>query len=270
MRVFRATYTDRKGRQRESSKWYVEFPDHRDQPRRIAGFTDRKATEELGRKIEKLVGYRVNRESPDRELARWIEDLPASIRKRLVAVDVIDGQTAAGNKPLVEHVDDFYNALVAKGTSKKQATQQRQRVLAVFSGCGFRFWGDVQPAPIMQYLAERRAKSRKGLPRLSCSTSNSYLGAVQHFGNWMVENSRAMRSPVEHLGKLDVVDEEERRALSVDELRRLLEAARSSGSQFGTPGPERAASRGRVSISEPRCRRLPSRREAASAGRTTN
>ncbi len=51
MRVFKATYKDRNGQPRESSKWYVEFADHRETVRRLPGFTDRKQTEELGARL---------------------------------------------------------------------------------------------------------------------------------------------------------------------------------------------------------------------------
>jgi hypothetical protein len=50
MRVFKASYKDRKGKARESAKWYVEFSDHREATRRLPGYTDKKQTEELGRR----------------------------------------------------------------------------------------------------------------------------------------------------------------------------------------------------------------------------
>ena len=37
MRVFRATYKDRNGKQKQAAKWYVEFRDHFEKVRRILG-----------------------------------------------------------------------------------------------------------------------------------------------------------------------------------------------------------------------------------------
>ena len=54
MRVFRSTYKDKGGRTVKTRTWYVEFRDHLEMPRRVSGFTDRKATAALGRNIEKL------------------------------------------------------------------------------------------------------------------------------------------------------------------------------------------------------------------------
>ena len=54
MRVFRATYNDRKGRKRESTKLYVEFRDHNNRVRRLPAFKHKRASEEFGRKLEAL------------------------------------------------------------------------------------------------------------------------------------------------------------------------------------------------------------------------
>ena len=54
MRVFQSTYKDKKGQTRTTTTWYVEFRDHLETVRRVAGFRDRKATEQLGRNIERL------------------------------------------------------------------------------------------------------------------------------------------------------------------------------------------------------------------------
>ena len=39
MRVFKATYIDRKGKTQESAKWYVELRDANERIRRIPAFT---------------------------------------------------------------------------------------------------------------------------------------------------------------------------------------------------------------------------------------
>ncbi|MFH1423310.1 MAG: hypothetical protein ABIH42_11445 [Planctomycetota bacterium] len=68
MRLFKAGYKDRKGTKRKSSKWYIEFGDHLQTVRQIHAFTDKKATEEFGRNLEKLVVLKSAEEPPDTEL----------------------------------------------------------------------------------------------------------------------------------------------------------------------------------------------------------
>ena len=56
----------------------------------------------------------------------------------------------------------------------------------------------------------------------------------------MIKDQRADKSPVEHLGRLTVSDDEYRRALSFDEVGTLLEAAEKAPERFGMSGHERA------------------------------
>src|SRR3989304_8918388 len=107
MRVFRATYKDRKGQRKQAAKWYVEFRDPLDRFRRLPAFTDKKQSEELGRKLEKLVACRANRESLDTSMGRWLESAPSRIRKKLAEIGLLEGQTASAGKLLREHLADF-------------------------------------------------------------------------------------------------------------------------------------------------------------------
>lgn len=56
MLVFKSTFPDRKGKTTKTSNWYIEFQDHRGITRRIAAYTSKSASEELGRKIDRAVG----------------------------------------------------------------------------------------------------------------------------------------------------------------------------------------------------------------------
>jgi len=56
-RLFKSSYKDREGQTRETAKWYVEFRDHQETTRRLAAFTSKAASGELGRNVVKLVAY---------------------------------------------------------------------------------------------------------------------------------------------------------------------------------------------------------------------
>jgi len=107
MRIFRATYRDKDGVTREVKKWWIETRDHLETVRRFAGLTDRKETEALGHQIERLVNYRVAGDQPDAKLSRWLENIPARMRRRFAEIGLLDPERASGGKPLVEHLDDF-------------------------------------------------------------------------------------------------------------------------------------------------------------------
>ncbi len=111
---FRAAYKGRDGERHEASKWYLEFRDHRDKIRRLPAFSDKKQSEELGRKIDKLVTCRANREAAlDKAQREWLDSLPARLRSGLAKLGLVDSRSAAGSKALDNHVADFESALEA-------------------------------------------------------------------------------------------------------------------------------------------------------------
>jgi hypothetical protein len=57
MRVFETTYKDRNGRTKKAARWYIEFRDHLEYPRRLPAFESKAASEEMGRNLDKLVAY---------------------------------------------------------------------------------------------------------------------------------------------------------------------------------------------------------------------
>ena len=73
MRLFKATYRDRSGKQCKSAKWYGEFKDHLEAKRRVPLFKDKQASREVLHKIEQLVACKVAGDMPDPGLLRWME-----------------------------------------------------------------------------------------------------------------------------------------------------------------------------------------------------
>ena len=131
----------------------------------------------------------------------------------------------------------FRQALAARGATTLYTSVLIARVRRTLAGCGFRSWNDISANQVMAYLDGRRA----GPHGIGPQTFNSCLVAFKLFCSWMVNDGRANRSPVAHLEGLNVrVDRRhDRRALSVEELSRLLDASRTGPERFGMGGPER-------------------------------
>ena len=182
MRLFRASYRDRKGKVREASRWYVEFRDHMHTPRRLAGFTDERATAALGRKLEKLVGFKKSRETLDVDLREWIETLDKRMMEKLTEIGLLDKSRAAACRPLLEHLDDFAQALRDGDRTDKHVKLTKNRVKALLEGCGLRFWSEIDAGKVEGYLAARR-NGEENLSKRSC---NYYLLALRSFCRWMV------------------------------------------------------------------------------------
>jgi len=76
----------------------------------------------------------------------------------------------------------------------------------------------------------------------SARTANSYLQSCKQFGNWMVRDDRAESNPLIHLQPCKAAGEKcvRRRALTIEECRRLIIATEKAGDSYGLTGVERA------------------------------
>ena len=90
MSVFRRTRKGRKGGKIAAGKYTIELKDHAGLIRRIGGFQDKRASEELERGILRLVALRASGAAPDAEAARFIESIPVTVQ----AKNAKNGQTA--------------------------------------------------------------------------------------------------------------------------------------------------------------------------------
>jgi integrase len=218
--------------------WYIEFKDHMDIIRRMALFTDRRASEEIGRKIDQMVAYKVSGQPPDITLSRWLDAAPLSIKKPLAKIGLLDPSRVALARPLMEHLDEYIAELLANGVTVKHATLKRARTTKLLKACGFQFWSDISGSKVQRYLTDlhNQGKGR------SAKTTNFYAHGIGALVRWMVKTGRAKDNP---LGEITLLNEHldrrhDRRALTIDELKRLLQAARTGPVRGGMIGEERA------------------------------
>ena len=254
MRVCRQQYKARDGKTRQSANWYAEVKDHNGRYRRIPGFTDKGATAELGRQVERLISLRAVKQPPPPELSAWLEGMPATFSKRLVGWGILDQRHAPHGRTLLEHLKDFRESLVNKGGTDMHADIVAARVRNVVRGCGFVHFAEISASAVSDFLATCR---RNGLPKhvkrpdgkrsqyvrpMSHQTSNFYLKSFKQFCKWMVADRRATESPVTHLEgvNVDLDRRHDRRNLTVDELCRLVTAAANGPAHHGQGGQSRA------------------------------
>ena len=194
MRVFKTTYKTRKGKTREAAKWYVEIKDQLDTVRRLPAFTSKAASEEMGRNLEKLVGYHKGTGGQvDPSLSRWLTTLPVKTREKLVEIGLLAPDRASVAKSLIEHLADFEVALQAKGGTIDHVAQTVERVRRILQGCGFRYFPEISSSRVLSFLAGLREGSakRKGI---SAQTYNYYASALKQFCRWLVRERRAPKA----------------------------------------------------------------------------
>ncbi len=143
---------------------------------------------------------------------------------------------AHAKRPIEEHIQDFEQHLSSKGNTEKYVRETTARVRAVIQDSGCKVIRDISASKIQSHLADCRSSG------LAVETSNHYLRAVKNFCRWLMRDRRTPESPVAHLSILNSKSDRrhERRALSSDELRLLVEAAETGRSIESISGADRA------------------------------
>jgi len=251
MRVFKPKRKDANGKRISYRYWYVDIEDHLENRRRFPGFTSKSKSEELGRKVEDLVAAKIAGQRPDRELQRWIDDLPNSILKRLVSWGLIDNVRVESGRDLSIHLSDWKDSLIADGSTDQHANQKYQRVKRILDLCKYKRFCDISASQVQQKISKiknivLKAKG-KGLKRrliptetdaASDSTKRYYLQACKQFTKWAFEDNRVSNNPLAHLTNIKA-ESEERAPLSPEELQWLLYETERSMERYRISGKER-------------------------------
>jgi len=240
MRVFQTSYRDRAGIKRQTKRFYVELRDAAGRVRRIPAFADKKTSEGFGRNLERLVRHKLANELPGAELVRWLEGLPGRTRATLARVGLLSGARLASLEPLAEHLDGpagFKQALLAKGDTEHHARKTCRHLRRAFEACRFVFVSDLSAAPVSAFLNELRTAHG-----LAARTVNAHLRAVKSFGTWLEREGRITANPFRHLQTMNAEADRRyvRRAVSEDEIARLIHAAEHGPARMGMNGEDRA------------------------------
>ena len=178
-----------------------------------------------------------------------------ALRVKLVELGIVEPIGLASGENLDSHIADWGKAIKSKGRTADYVACRLARVRRVCSACGFAMWSDLNRpgvcSSILGYLADLRDGKRETLvdgksvkeKKITGQSFNYYVSALKGFGRWMVADKRAAESPFTQLSGVDDEDADrkrERRALSEDELRRVLRATASGPFRFGMTGADRA------------------------------
>jgi len=230
MKVFKPKFKY-KGKLKLCQHWYIGFTDNRLKRRRLPAFTNKRATEKVAEKIGDLLSGQVDQ--------KWLEQLPAKMRDKLIEFGLINSKRLSNHlgKPLTDHLIDFHRGLTAGGCSQQYAEQVKERIGFIFAACGFRTWTDIDANMVLTFLDDLRTKNGIGQ-----RSFNYYLKACKRFCRWMIKERRASApNPLDHLSYIKQTEfRNKRRALTLDEQFKLLEATEAAPARFNLTGHERA------------------------------
>jgi integrase len=147
-------------------------------------------------------------------------------RAELVRAGVItpaqDAVASHKRTTITSHVAAYFESLQARGVTPEHLRNVRRQLAGVIEGCRFKTLADIKREPVERWLAGSANAGR------SARTRNTYLNALKYFCNWCVDTERLVASPVARVQGADERADQRRqpRALTPDELQRLLAAAR--------------------------------------------
>jgi len=211
-------------RRKKGGYYYITYHVRPGQRRTVKGSKDRAATEALARKLESDAMLR--REGVIDPKA----DQYAKAEAKPLMVEDDEDNVAGG------HLADFYDALMAKGVTKGRADLVRTRVAKVLRLTKAAHISELAPSAVQVAIDTVRKEG------LSLQTCNDTLRAVKQFGRWLWRDGRARDHVLAHLTGYNVALDRrhDRRALTDEELARLIQMAEDGDDVLGMPGPERA------------------------------
>jgi integrase len=125
-------------------------------------------------------------------------------------------------KPVAQHVAAYITSLEASGATPKHVAESQRVINSVLEGCCFTTLADLESSAMECWLNARRQANA------SARTRNVDLIRLIAFGNWCVANGRLTANPFTGISRADEKADprRRRRAMTEDELKRLLDAAR--------------------------------------------
>ena len=210
-----ATFYQRKWKNGRKSTWYIKYYDESGIRQTVKGFTDKKATEQFAHKLEQ----------------------EAFLRKQGIIDPLADKIAQEGRKPIADHMQDFYSNVLSCGVTADYAKKLCFRATKVTSLIQAEYLIDLTSSAVQKALSKIKKEG------LSLKTVNDHLAAVKQFMKWAESDKRILKNPISHLKRFNVaVDRRhDRRALSDDELIRLIRVTSEQGKTFEyCTGKERA------------------------------
>ncbi len=216
-----ASIYKRKGEKKYTISYFLR-PGVRKQ---VRGTADRQTTEALARKLES----------------------DAMLRREGVIDAVVDQYNAAEALPLVikdadekvvgGHLAEFYESLVAKGVTEKQAREVRSKVVRLVERAKSGRISQLTPSRVQKAVGSLRDEDG-----LSLQTCNHYLKAIKQFSRWLWRDGRRRDDAIAHLVSYNVKTDRrhDRRALTDEELTRVIASAEQGDVVYGMAGADRA------------------------------
>ena len=192
-RVPKGTPGARKVKER-STNWFGQYKDANGDRKRVPLCTDKTAARQM--------------------LSDMVKDVERG------KAGLVDPYAEHRKETMDAHVEAYTGHLRHKGVSAKHLAETRRRLKAVLTGCEIRTLADLKLEPVERFLsllADQKASAR---------TRNTYRTSAKAFSKWCLKTRRLGEDPLVSLEAATGPTKRRRRALTEDELSRLLKTAK--------------------------------------------
>lgn len=203
------------GNGRKAKVWTIQYIDSSGKQRQCKGFSDKQESERLAFKLE---------EQARMEKTGLIE--PDSQNRKEMARKAID-----------IHLEEFLRTIECKGRTVKHIQLMRTRLKTIFVVGGLEKIDQIHHENVEEAILEIQGQKDLGL-----RTVNHYIQSMKEFVGWLVPK-RLATNPLLDLEIRNAATDvrKKRRALTSEEISRLVDAARQSQSSVqGFDGEQRA------------------------------
>jgi integrase len=204
-----------KRRKGKNEPYTIQYVDHLGKRKTVLAFTDKGLTEQLAGKLETEARLR-----------------------RTGLIDPDQERLAITKQAALEGLLDTFEVSLADN-SPKYVKLTMSQVRRMIKGAEFKTLGDIEPEAVQTFLRSLRT-AEDGIGH---RTYNQYLQAMGTFCNWCVATKRLPSNPLAGIERLNTAVDvrHPRRALTAEEVAKLIESARSGGIRVqGYTGEQRA------------------------------
>lgn len=192
----------------EQRHWWMRYTLPGGEARRERGYVDRQATEQEAARREK-------------EAAQ-------------IASGFLRVKEEQLNRPIVEHLEDYLEDRNRRGLTAEATLHLARQVRRAVAFCGWTTLRSIESDGMMKFLGSLKEQG------FAPSTINMYLQNTNVFLLWCIQHRRMAENPIKHVQKTATTGSVRvRRALTENEVRRLLEATGAAKARYNTSPTER-------------------------------
>ncbi|MGE4287024.1 MAG: tyrosine-type recombinase/integrase [Phycisphaerae bacterium] len=224
MAVNKRRFRNKSGKMIVTNDYYVIFSDHTGQLRTVRGCTNKKATQELENKLLTLASLRTAGMEPDAAMQKWLDSLSSKLIDNLAKWGLIKQIRLHAKASMEKHIEDYGQYLKDKGCCNGYINTIVPRIEKGVEARGFTSISDLNVESVRRFVADLA---------LADETKKHYIKAFKQFSKWLRDTNRAGSDILKDLHpNNNITKERPRRALSREEVARLLKTALNSPKMY--------------------------------------